>query len=372
MLVEAREATRAAVVASADCAESTLRELSEVATALREELELPRLQSEKEGAEEAPLDVEAFRRQLGVLETFLQKLLVFPRRGPALLFMWEASQARLSLLQRLRSLRASLCRKATEWLEGEVDALHSAWIEAQNRASAIPSSEEELLQLKNFLAVVGRETEPLVRRGKRVFALVEVLENACAPPSHRLQKEVFQLCCKPMQLKLALCETNGVLEHAKERVREAHGPLCAEPSNCQTARPRRSCAGFCDVCPQLEAKRESSKTQLQEAFAELIRDVEEAAASFNDFGAALEFAPALDALRSRVFEVRAEISKLHKAEELFGLETSQFEEMDALNLTFDAFNEVRLFTNKSSFPAAPFLPRRPQPCTPFPFRKFLF
>lgn len=91
---------------------------------------------------------------------------------------------------------------------------------------------------------------------------------------------------------------------------------------------------------QLEAKRQISTQQLQAAFETLRVDIEAAAATFKNVEEACTYTPVLEGLGERVHTARVEVENLRKAESLFGLEASDFEQLDAVGLLFDRLNEV--------------------------------
>lgn len=91
---------------------------------------------------------------------------------------------------------------------------------------------------------------------------------------------------------------------------------------------------------QLEAKRQISTQQLQAAFETLRVDIEAAAATFKYVEEACGYMPVLEGLGERVHAARVEVENLRKAESLFGLEISEFEQLDAVGLRFNRLNEV--------------------------------
>lgn len=221
-LAAAEAATVSAVRASLEAAEPLRQELDEVASSLKRvpslpvdiggRLELHKLQAELEGYEVA----EERLRQLAP-------------RVAARIFAVDGEQAKATLRSKAKRLKEELCGQALAWLENETKSIHEAWTEALGKASAVPTSEQELISLKKYLAVVSHETAPLVSRGRTVSELLVLLEGYFAFAPSRVQKQVFELDCCPMRLKMALCETNGILDLAKERVRP-HESSCASRS----------------------------------------------------------------------------------------------------------------------------------------------
>ena len=91
---------------------------------------------------------------------------------------------------------------------------------------------------------------------------------------------------------------------------------------------------------QLEARRQISSQHLQGEFETLRVDVEAAAAAFKHVEQSPAYMADLEKLSNRVQAARAEVENLRKAENLFGLEVTEFEQLEAVTLLFDRLNEV--------------------------------
>ena len=210
-LAEAEKAMVSAVQASFAVAEELRQQLEEVAAALCGAAELPVDTSGTVNLQQLQADLQ----QCKEAENRLRKL--SPRIAARILFV-DGEKARATLLSKVQILKDQMCNQALAWAEREINDLHEAWAEALGRASLVPTSEQELIELKKYLAIVHQETAPLITRGQRLSNLIERLEENFVFASLRGQKQAFELDCCPMRLKMALCETNGILDLAKERV----------------------------------------------------------------------------------------------------------------------------------------------------------
>ncbi|XP_026189772.1 dynein heavy chain 3, axonemal [Cyclospora cayetanensis] len=300
-LVAAREATFCAIRASLAEAEPLRKQLDEVACALRGDASLP-------FKENGGFDVQKLHfilQRYTNAETQLQKL---STRVAARMFVVDGAAAKKTLLSKVHQLRCALCTQALVWVENEVNSLYDSWIEALRRASAVPVNDEELIGLKKYLAEVHTETQPLITCGKTVSSLLTVLEGyfVFAPP--KVQKQMFELECFSLRLKVVVGEASGILELAKER---------------------------------LEARRQITGRHLKVEFDALRDDIEAAAATFTHLEQSHTYMPLLETLCGRVHAAITEVENLHKAEGIFGLEASQFKQLEAVCLLSGNLNEVR-------------------------------
>ncbi|CDJ27241.1 LOW QUALITY PROTEIN: dynein beta chain, flagellar outer arm, putative [Eimeria mitis] len=306
-LADAERAMVSAVQVSFAVAEELRQQLAEVAASLSAAVELPvdvngmvdlqKLQSDLQGYKDA--------------EDRLQRL---SPRIAARIFFVDGEKARAMLRSKAQRLKEQICNKALAWAESEINDLHEAWAEALAKASLVPTNEQELIELKKYLAVVHQDTAPLITRGQRLANLIALLEEHFVFASLRVQKQAFELDCCPMRLKMALCETNGILDLAKER---------------------------------LEARRQVSAQHLQLESEELRVEVDTAATMFKHVEESAEYLPVLEKLSQRVQAARLEVDNLRKAEGLFGLEASEFEELEGVCVVFDRLND--LWTAASNF-----------------------
>ncbi|KAL8274807.1 hypothetical protein Esti_001282 [Eimeria stiedai] len=306
-LKEADAAMVSALHASAKAAEPLRQQLEEVSSVLKEP---PALFLTERG----DLDLQKLQSDLASYDCAKQKLQSLPTRGTARLFVIDCGKAKLTLRYHARRLQEQLCNKAMIWLENEIHGLHEQWTKALNKASAVPSNEQELVALKAYLSEIDKETASLELRSQTVFKVLSLLEEYSVFVPARLQKQAFELDCCPMRLKMALCETHGILELAKER---------------------------------LEAKRVLTVQQLQSEFESLQMDVEASAAAFKHVEESSTYMPLLGKLRSRIQSARAEVEGLRKAEGLFGLEISEFQQLESVCVPFNRLDE--LWTAASTF-----------------------
>ncbi|KAL8453544.1 hypothetical protein Emed_000821 [Eimeria media] len=298
-LREADAAMVSALHASVEAAEPLRQQLEDVSSDLRKPPTL--LLSER-----GDLDLPKLQSDLASYECAKRKLRHVPTRRTARLFVVDCGKAKLTLRSHAKRLQEELCHKAVTWLEDEIHGLHERWTEALNKASAVPTSEQELIALKSYLADINKETASLESRSQTVFTVLSLLEEYFVSVPARLQKQAFELDCCPMRLKMALCETNGILDLAKER---------------------------------LEAKRVVSVQQLQSEFESLQIDVEAAAASFKHVEESPTYMSSLLKLRSRIQSAKAEVEGLQKAEGLFGLEISDFQQLESVCVPFERLDE---------------------------------
>ncbi|CDI74192.1 hypothetical protein EPH_0001780 [Eimeria praecox] len=299
-LADAEKATVSAVQASFAVAENLRRQLEEVAAALCAAAALP---VDANGA----VDLQKLQSHLQGYKEAEDRLRTLSPRIAARIFFVDGEKARAMLRSRVQRLKDQMCSQALAWAESEISGLHEAWAEALEKASMVPTSEQELIELKKYLAVVHQQTAPLITRGQSVSNLLALLEGHFVFPPLRVQKQAFELDCCPMRLKMALCETNGILDLAKER---------------------------------LEARRQVSAQHLQVESEALRIEVDAAATMFKHVEDASTYLPVLEKLGLRVQAARLEVENLRKAEGLFGLEASEFEELEGVCVVFDRLNEL--------------------------------
>lgn len=201
-----------AVRASVAAAEPLRQNLDKIAAALPDSEVLPLNEAER-------LDLPALQTALESYTQAWEKLRSMSPRVTAKVFAVDGEKARTTLQVQVQRLKQELCNQALLWLENETEKLHSEWGDALAKASMVPTSEQELIALKKYLAMIHQETAPLVARGQTVANLMTLLETYFVFAPIRVQKQAFELDCCPMKLKMALCETNGILDLAKERVR---------------------------------------------------------------------------------------------------------------------------------------------------------
>ena len=91
---------------------------------------------------------------------------------------------------------------------------------------------------------------------------------------------------------------------------------------------------------QLEARRQISAQQLQTESEALRVEVDTAATMFKHIEESATYLPVLEKLSQRVQAARLEVDNLRKAEGLFGLEASEFEELEGVCVVFDRLYEV--------------------------------
>ncbi|KAL8431228.1 hypothetical protein ACSSS7_005427 [Eimeria intestinalis] len=306
-LKEADAAMVSALHASVEAAEPLRQQLEDVTSVLKEPPTLAL-------AEHGYLDLQKLRSDLASYECAKGKLKNLPTRRTARLFVVDCGKAKLTLRSHAKRVQEDLCNKAVTWLEDEIHGLHEQWTDALDKASAVPTTEQELIALKSYLAEIDGKTAALENRSQIVFRVLSILEEYFVPVPATLQKQAFELDCCPMRLKMALCETNGILDLAKER---------------------------------LEAKRVVSMQQLQSEFELLQIDVEASAAAFKHVEESSTYMSLLATLRSRIQSARAEVEGLRKAEELFGLEISEFQQLESACVPFERLDE--LWTAASTF-----------------------
>ncbi|CDJ41168.1 Dynein heavy chain 7, related [Eimeria tenella] len=317
-LAAAEEAMVSAVQASLKEAETLRQQLDEVAATLRAAAALPIDADGKVNLAELGKILESFQQA----ESRLRKLTT---RVVARIFLVDGEKAKGMLRTRVNNLKDELCNQALAWVENEVSSLHKAWEVALSKASMVPASEQELVELKRYLAVVHQETAPLIARGQTLTNLMSLLEQHFVFTALRVQKQAFELDCCPMKLKMALCETNGILDLAKER---------------------------------LEARRQISAQHLQTECEALRAELDAATTMFKHVEECASYRQTLEKLSERVYAARSEIDNLRKAEALFGLEASEFEELEGVCVVFDRLNELWTaafdFTkNREEWKAAP-------------------
>lgn len=214
-LAAAEKAMVSAVQSSLKEAETLRHQLDEVAATLRASAALPIDAEGKVNLAELGAKLESFQQAENRLRTLTTRVV-------ARIFLVDGEKAKGMLRTRVNNLKDDLCNQALAWVENEVSSLHKAWEVALSKASMVPASEQELVELKRYLAVVHQETAPLIARGQTLSNLMSLLEQHFVFAALRVQKQAFELDCCPMKLKMALCETNGILDLAKERV----GLLC--------------------------------------------------------------------------------------------------------------------------------------------------
>ncbi|KAL8445100.1 hypothetical protein Emag_005207 [Eimeria magna] len=289
-----------ALHASVKAAEPLRQQLEDVTSGLRKPATLFL-------TERGDLDLPKLQSDLASYECAKRKLQHVPTRRTARLFVVDCGKAKFTLRFHAKRLQEELCNKAVTWLKDEIRGLHERWTEALNKASAVPTNEQELVALKSYLAEIDKETASLETRSQTVFKVLSLLEDYFVSVPAQLQKQAFELDCCPMRLKMALCETNSILDMAKER---------------------------------LEAKRVVSVQQLQSEFESLQKDVEASAAAFKHVEESCTYMPLLVKLRSRIQSARAELESLQKAEGLFGLEISEFQQLESVCVPFERLDEA--------------------------------
>ncbi|KAL8430370.1 hypothetical protein Efla_001135 [Eimeria flavescens] len=306
-LEEADAAVATALQMSFAEAEPLRMQVDAVASVLQQKLEL---------SVDAPegLNIQEIQSDLAKYKGAQRLLRAIPSRRIARLLLVDCDKAKTTLRLRAQHLQEELCSKALKWLENETHELQQEWLEALNKVSVVPTNEQELIALKKYLAFISQETAHLECRGQKVSSLISLLEEYFAVVPAGLQRQAFELDLCSMRLKVALCETNGILDLAKER---------------------------------LESKRVSSVQQLQSDLGALRIDVDSAAAAFQDVEHSVTYVPELAKLRNRIQAASAEIDSLRKAEELFGLEPSEFQQLDSACVLFDRLDE--LWTAASEF-----------------------
>ncbi|OEH75810.1 hypothetical protein cyc_05031 [Cyclospora cayetanensis] len=347
-LVAAREATFCAIRASLAEAEPLRKQLDEVACALRGDASLP-------FKENGGFDVQKLHfilQRYTNAETQLQKL---STRVAARMFVVDGAAAKKTLLSKVHQLRCALCTQALVWVENEVNSLYDSWIEALRRASAVPVNDEELIGLKKYLAEVHTETQPLITCGKTVSSLLTVLEGyfVFAPP--KVQKQMFELECFSLRLKVVVGEASGILELAKERstfssVHESCPAVALNATQAAITRIIRAAVALLygyvayaqatGLRMQLEARRQITGRHLKVEFDALRDDIEAAAATFTHLEQSHTYMPLLETLCGRVHAAITEVENLHKAEGIFGLEASQFKQLEAVCLLSGNLNEL--------------------------------
>lgn len=91
---------------------------------------------------------------------------------------------------------------------------------------------------------------------------------------------------------------------------------------------------------QLEARRQISAQHLQTECEALRAELDAATTTFKHVEECASYRQTLEKLSERVYAARSEVDNLRKAEALFGLEASEFEELEGVCVVFDRLNEV--------------------------------
>ncbi|CAL1158737.1 unnamed protein product [Cladocopium goreaui] len=270
---------------------------------------------EEVGADLDPLDVESVRvrteayLQAGTeIEKLTTEIVKFP------LFELHCTDIIQHMSQRAYHLAACCLETVAQSIQERSQAVLNEWQETHERILSNPEDEEELANLKQFMADLPQlKTKPLMQTTRHIHTQINMLADFSFFIDNEVVERAFSSFAWPLQIQIDVGDSERSLDSQKQKFME---------------------------------KLDREKTEYERDMARYQEDLEWVK-SLNDYSLAMKCAHRIYSLRENLDRAKERVQSFLDRERLFGMDVSDYSVVENMTEAFEPY--YKLWTSAIDF-----------------------